>query len=865
MSTARAKEVFLAALELASSERKAFVDAECSGDDALRKRVEALLDVHENAEELLRVADPAPAGFEDGLVSGVRVGPFQLIEELGEGGFGTVWLAEQLEPVRRPVALKILKAGVDTREVVHRFEAERQALALMDHPSIAKVFEGGTTDRGRPYFAMELVVGSPITAYCEEHSLRVRERLELFLEVCRAVQHAHQKGIIHRDLKPNNVLVTEVDGRPLPKVIDFGIAKALHASSDRDSLMTREGQVIGTPAYMSPEQLGGSTDVDTRADVYALGVLLYELLVGAPPFEERELQAAGFEEIARLLRDVDPPKPSTRIGRGANTTAISWRSVRGDLDWIVMRCLEKDRERRYGSAAILATDVLRHLEGDTVLAGPPNLLYRTRKFVRRHQTALAVCVLLFASLLIGAIAAARQARRAIAAEKVARLELENKDAIAQFLERMLLSVDPAVALGQDTELMRGLLEDARDDVDAEPGPPEVERTLRRVIGHAFLSIRAPEEAVEQLERVLELSPDASGEELANLLDEVGGALLHARRFEDARPLFERALGIAREELGEGHEVTQNVLGNLALVFRYSGDPERAEEMLRTLLAAQLEAHGEVHEEVGLTTNNLAGIARDTGRHEEAAELFERALAIQLEVSGEKHPRSALALNNLGECYLRLERTDEAEELFERALALKRELFDADNPSILVTWSNLAYVHEQRGDVERALEVQRAALEHAYEHIGRDNNRTLQLAYNHGSQLLQVGDWDRALEVLEEATAGRRPQPGVAPALLVLARSGYGEALVETGSAAEGEPELRAALEEARAGSVFPDGTATWGVLELRLGRALLRLGRDEEARATLERAQAALGEGGDPVHRERLREAFAALDDSAVD
>lgn len=414
----KAKEIFLKALERPAHERSAFLEGECSGDEALRRMVTVLLDAHEG-EPLLATASRAistdmTADEADRLV-GTRIGPHKLLELIGEGGFGAVYVAEQEKPVRRRVALKVIKLGMDTRQVIARFEAERQALAMMDHPNIARVLDAGATDTGRPWFAMELVRGVPITEYCDAANLPAAERLALFIDVCFAVQHAHQKGVIHRDIKPSNVLVTLHDGKPVPKVIDFGIAKAVGAQLTDKTVYTQHRQMIGTPAYMAPEQAEMSgLDVDTRADVYSLGVLLYELLTGAPPFTADQLNKAGWVEMQRIIREVEPVKPSTRVNTLGETlpTIAALRRVepkklslllRGDLDWISMKCLEKDRARRYGTATDLAADVQRHLAGEPVVAAPPGLRYRIRKFVKRNRGHVIAASAIASALALGTI------------------------------------------------------------------------------------------------------------------------------------------------------------------------------------------------------------------------------------------------------------------------------------------------------------------------------------------------------------------------------------------------------------------------------------------------------------------------------
>ena len=423
-------------------ERLAYLDQACAGDAGLRHEVESLLAAHDEAGTFLHqpapgasLLFPAPAGASteapDGSSNplaekeGDRIGRYRLLEKIGTGGFGDVWMAEQEEPVRRRVALKTIKLGMDTREVIARFEAERQALALMDHPNIAKVHDGGATESGRPYFVMELVRGIRITDHCDRNNLPPEERLKLFLQVCQAVQHAHQKGIIHRDLKPSNILVTVNDGVPVPKVIDFGIAKATEQRLTDKTVFTRFMQFLGTPAYMSPEQAElTSLDIDTRSDIYSLGVLLYELLTGRTPFDSKELLEAGLDAMRRIIREKQPVRPSTRLGTlGADelTTAAKRRhtdpprlikSLRGDLDWIVMKALDKDRTRRYETANALALDIRRHLADEPVSASAPSASYRFGKFAQRNKTALGVAATIAAILVIATVASTWQAIRA---------------------------------------------------------------------------------------------------------------------------------------------------------------------------------------------------------------------------------------------------------------------------------------------------------------------------------------------------------------------------------------------------------------------------------------------------------------------
>ncbi len=449
---ARVRELFDEVIQAAPEERADLLTARCQSDTALRRRVEALIVTAESADPFL--SEPTAAGTFTTTVAapplserpGTRIGSYKLHQQIGEGGFGVVFLAEQEHPVRRRVALKVIKLGMDTRQVVARFEQERQALALMDHPNIAKVLDAGATDSGRPYFVMEYVKGDPLTEFADAHRLSVTDRLQLFTQVCAAVQHAHTKGVVHRDLKPRNVLVCMSDGRPFAKVIDFGIAKATGARLTEKTLFTEHRQLIGTPEYMSPEQAEGSPDIDTRTDVYSLGVLLYELLTGATPFDATRLRSAAYGEMQRIIKEEDPLAPSVRLSRDLRALAATAQAraaepgrlgtlLRGELDWIVMKALEKDRARRYESPGQLAADVLRHLSGETVAAAPPSTLYRMRKFARKHRgrviaggAVLAVLVLGTISTSIGFTLEARQRRTA---EHAARMAADARDAEAR--------------------------------------------------------------------------------------------------------------------------------------------------------------------------------------------------------------------------------------------------------------------------------------------------------------------------------------------------------------------------------------------------------------------------------------------------
>ncbi|HVV73519.1 MAG TPA: serine/threonine-protein kinase, partial [Verrucomicrobiae bacterium] len=541
--------IFHAALVLSMEERERYLSTSCGQDAQLLRRVTSLLRAHQAAEGFLpenskhKPTPPLPLLTPENLPEsekpGDQIGRYKLLQNIGEGGCGVVYMAEQQEPVRRRVALKVIKLGMDTRQVVARFEAERQALALMDHANIAKVLDAGATNAGRPFFVMELVRGPKITEYCDQNRLSTTERLDLFVQVCRAIEHAHQKGIIHRDIKPSNVLVTLHDGIPVPKVIDFGIAKATQGRLTDQTLFTAFEQFIGTPAYMSPEQAEMSgLDVDTRSDIYSLGVLLYELLTGKTPFDPKELMASGLDAMRQTIREKEPTRPSTMLSTmmaGELASAARQRrveapklisSIEGDLEWIVMKCIEKDRTRRYENASALAADVLRFLNNEPILARPPSRLYLLQKLVHRHRflvtsaAAVTVALLLGLSLSTWLWLAERKAHRtALAAEQkaddslksaqksqaVAESNAKRSFLVVKLLRKLLDGVGPSVARGRDTTIMSEILSTAERELTSSlPNQPEVQAELRTIIGSVYLQLAEFTKAETQLRKALAL-------------------------------------------------------------------------------------------------------------------------------------------------------------------------------------------------------------------------------------------------------------------------------------------------------------------------------------------------------------------------
>ncbi|HSU56266.1 MAG TPA: serine/threonine-protein kinase, partial [Candidatus Dormibacteraeota bacterium] len=510
MSTpsSRDEAIFEGALQLPPERRPTYIQMACGDDDALRKRVEGLLKAHEQEDGPLEEPAVTPRRPTINLVlapsekPGDKIGPYKLLQQIGEGGCGVVHMAEQEHPVRRRVALKVIKLGMDTKQVIARFEAERQALALMDHPNIAKVLDAGATETGRPFFVMELVRGIKITEYCDQNNLSTDQRLKLFVQVCRAIQHAHQKGIIHRDIKPSNILVTLHDGVPVPKVIDFGIAKATDQRLTDKTLFTQFEQFIGTPAYMSPEQAEMSgLDIDTRSDIYSLGVLLYELLTSRTPFDPKELMAAGLDAMRRAIRENEPPRPSTRLSTmlAADLTTVARQRqaavpklihlLQGDLDWIVMKALEKDRTRRYDTATGFALDLERYLNDEPVNARPPSQIYRLQKMVRRNKLAFAAATAVAASLIAGFGVSTWLFLREKDARRLADTEAKRSQQVALLLEDSLKGVGPMVALGRDTALVRDIMDRAVERVTKDlKDQPDVQAELCNTIGEVYRAL-----------------------------------------------------------------------------------------------------------------------------------------------------------------------------------------------------------------------------------------------------------------------------------------------------------------------------------------------------------------------------------------
>jgi len=705
---------------------------------------------------------PAVAGRPDGRV----IGPYRLLDRIGEGGMGEVWRAEQTAPIRRIVALKLIKAGMDSREVVNRFEAERQALAMMDHPCIATVLDAGTTEHGRPYFVMEYVAGLSITTYCDRNRLRTRDRLVLFQRVCQGVQHAHQKAVLHRDLKPGNVLVTDQDGSAEPRIIDFGVAKALSAPLTEKAQRTTLGQVVGTPEYMSPEQADtDGSDVDTRADVYSLGVILYELLTGTLPFAGRELRAAGFEGIRRALREEEPDKPSHRfstLGEESDDIAESRRSsprrlcsrLKGDLDWIVMRALEKDRNRRYGSPHQLAEDIQRHLNSEPVTAGPPSPGYRIGKFVRRHRTGVIASAAVVA-LLIGFGATATFQARSIARERDRATHEANKSgAINSFLQTMLASADPWSS-GEHSLTIAEALDVAVTDVGRVfSGQPLLEAEMRAVIGSTYLGLGKLPMAEREVHRALEMRLGLLGPDHADLAGD-WLALANVRRMNQE---YDTAVEAAREALR-------------ILSLRQSGpQPDQLDAMetlARCLVGARAFAAADsvlddfdrlapslpeaARTRLGGVAIIRAEIISDTTENQAAVDSVLTAAVEHIRTHDPQSPDLPLALNDLAVNRTQMGELDEARVIYEEALAAHGAIFGEDHPEYAAALENLGGVAYRQGHHDEALEILNRVRDIRERNLGPGHIDVVRTMANMGAVATISEQYDKALAIYEEAT------------------------------------------------------------------------------------------------------------------
>ncbi len=779
-----ADDIFLNAREMVDPvKRAAYLDQVCGGDGALRACVEAMLRDAEGAEKFFGAKGMVVLGAGSQLTEGpgTVIGRYKLLQKIGEGGMGVVYMAEQRDPVIRKVALKIIKLGMDTRQVVARFEAERQALALMDHPNIAKVLEAGATEAGRPYFVMELVRGIKVTEYCEQNYLSTEERLDLFVKICGAVQHAHQKGIIHRDLKPSNILVADQDGVPMPKIIDFGIAKATTGQPLTDkTVFTEFEQFIGTPAYMSPEQakLSG-LDIDTRTDIYALGVLLYELLTGETPFDPAKLLAVGLEEMRRTICEDEPVKPSTRLtqefaaadasppkssGRnhgklGAHSRRLL-QEVRGDLDWIVMKCLEKDRTRRYETANSLASDVQRHLNNEPIAARPPSTFYRFQKAVQRNTLAFGSAAAVTLALLIGLTVSVEMGLKV-------RREAARSRHVAQFLKDMIEGAGGNAALGRDATLLREIADHTAENVRTRLlDEPEVATELNLVLVKVYLGLLEFGKMAESAQEARRLAAGSIGKETfpyADATSFLARALLGLGKLNEAETTAREAIAIQRRVRGPGNTEEAESLRCLGDALRGLDRLPEAESAIDQSVAIFRQRLGNDTSEVAWALNSLNIVLAGEGKLVEAERVIREAIAIRTKLPpgreqlpvGWHYERLATTIMKSGVT----NRLPEAEEVLRKAIEVESQIAGEKYPALAWPHLRMARLLERQARLSEAEMHHRAAAEVARGTQGLSKDQRAYFILELGRFVGRVGKRQESAALISESQS-ISPTPGL---------------------------------------------------------------------------------------------------------
>ncbi len=808
----RTWDLFHQALQRPPSDRAAFLAAACGDDAGLRQEVEELLSSHREGERDSFEVAPTLADLPD-LKEGDRIGPYSIVSVLGEGGMGIVYEALQHEPVRRPVALKLIRLGMDTREVIGRFEAERQTLAMMNHPTIARVFDAGATEQGRPFFAMEFVAGVPITEYCDTHRLPTNARLELFVQVCDGLQHAHQRGIIHRDIKPTNVLVTTQDGRPVPKIIDFGVAKATERTLVERTLFTARGQLIGTPEYMSPEQAAiGGLDIDTRTDVYALGVLLYELLAGALPFDPTELRRAGFDELRRRIREDEPSRPSTKVlSQGDSSGEIASRrqtdppslarQLRGDLDWITMKALEKDRTRRYASPAELAADINRFRNNEPIIARPPSAGYRIGKYIRRHKLRVTAASLILVALLAGVAVGAAGLIRALRAEQRLLDEVATANHVVTFLEGLFALSDPRASRG-DSITAREILDRGVEKINELDDQPAMQSRLKMTMGSVYMRLglypqarRLLEEALSQRRALVDEDPQIT----LSTMESLGGLLFEVGDLEAADELFEEGLRFAREAFGVESRQAADMLSEMGQLKNRQGQYRIALELNERCLKIFERILDPDDPDLATVLYRLADGHSSLNNYDAALPLYQRALVIAEGNDAPDHALVGYIVNNLAIVNWKIKDFDTAQAMLERALSIFRKTYGPDHFYTASTMNNLGRLLMDKGDLDQARSLIESALHLHEKNLSPEHPEIATAMLNLASLLKRQGKYDAARPYYERGIAIREKVLGPDHADLESPLASYGEFLRLTGDesgAREVEARVKAIRERA---------------------------------------------------------------------
>jgi eukaryotic-like serine/threonine-protein kinase len=891
----RVKAIFLAAADKPVGERAEFLDKACGGDAVLRQLVELSLDIHERGNNLsaqsqeanvpaftqaVNRADEGPIGS-----AGTHIGPYKLLQQIGEGGMGTVWMAEQHEPVRRKVALKVIKPGMDSKEVLARFEAERQALALMDHPNIAKVLDAGRTTNGLPYFVMELVKGVPITKYCNEHQIATRERLELFVLVCQAIQHAHQKGVIHRDIKPSNVMVASFDGRPVPKVIDFGVAKAMGQQLTERTLFTTFGGIVGTLEYMSPEQAElNALDIDTRSDIYALGVLLYELLTGSTPLSRQRLKQAALSEALRMIREEEPPKPSTRLSESneALPSVAAQRKtepvkltklIRGELDWLVMKALDKDRNRRYETANAFAMDIQRYLHDEPVLASPPSATYILRKLAKRNKGPLVAAAVVLLALVGGVVGTAlglveaqhqrdtAEQARLHEAEQRAAAEMQRTGAEAQ-RDRAV----KAEAAARDNE-QKALAERSKAEASEENAKQQeamaksseakalqneaqaraAEAEVRAVLGFFENNLLAAARPKDQqgglgVDVTIRAALDKAEQQISKAFHDkplvenairktLGETYFLLGEMKLAAAQLERVIELSQAHLGADHRDTLAVMDLLGAAYRKGGRVKDSLALLEKTVLISKDKLGAEDPLVLSLINNLANAYRQGGRSKDAMPLLEETLRLRMATLGQDHFDTQTTMNDLALAYKAAGRVQDAIPLYDKTLYLRKAELGIDHPNTLVVMGNLGAAYLAAGRLTEALPLLEETLMRRKAVLGIDHRDTrttmnnLANAYETGARL------DHLVPLREEMLTLDKTKLGVENPTTLNSMNSLAQTYEDAGRLGDAEPLWRelAAIWKRNAGA---DSPAYAGKLAS-LGHDLLKQQKYVDAEETL--------------------------------